>query len=210
MRFADVDAVTVDGFGTLVRLVDPVPALAQALRDHGFERAPDQVRAAFVAEVAYYKPRALTGRDADSLAALRLECARVFVEAADAGVPAESFVDAFMASIVLEPIPGALETVADLRRRGLEVAIVSNWDVGLEELLGHIGAAQLFTAIATTAEANAPKPDPAVFRLALERIAVQPDRAVHVGDEDEDEQGAMATGMHFAPAPLATAFEGWT
>jgi len=26
MRFADLDAVTVDGYGTLVRLVDPVPA----------------------------------------------------------------------------------------------------------------------------------------------------------------------------------------
>ena len=31
MRFAELDAVTVDGYGTLVRLVDPVPALARAL-----------------------------------------------------------------------------------------------------------------------------------------------------------------------------------
>jgi HAD superfamily hydrolase (TIGR01509 family) len=210
MRFADVDAVTVDGFGTLVRLVDPVPALGRALHDRGFERTTDQVRAAFVAEVSYYKPRALTGRDADTLAALRVDCARVFVEAADAEIPAESFVDAFMTSIVLQPIPGALETVADLRRRGIEVAVVSNWDIGLAELLEQIGAAQLFTAIVTTAEANAPKPNSAVFRLALDRLAVQPERAVHVGDEDEDEQGALAAGMLFAPAPLPSAFESWS
>ena len=35
-------------------------------------------------------------------------------------------------------------------------------------------------------------------------------RALHVGDEDEDEQGAAAAGVRFAPAPLATAFAGWS
>jgi HAD superfamily hydrolase (TIGR01509 family) len=210
MRFAELDAVTVDGFGTLVRLIDPVPTLAEALRERGLERNPEDVRRAFAAEVAYYKPRAATGRDAESLGALRLCCARVFLEAAGAELPAESFVEAFMASIVLEPMPGALETAVSLRQRGLEVAVVSNWDIGLAELLGRIGAASLFTAIVTTAEAGAPKPDPSVFRLALERLGVQPERSLHVGDEPEDEQGALAAGMRFAPAPFATAFEGWS
>jgi HAD superfamily hydrolase (TIGR01509 family) len=210
MRFAELDAVTVDGFGTLVRLLDPVPALEQALRERGLERSSDRVRAAFAAEVAYYRPRAATGRDVASLAALRLECARIFLESAGAELEAESFVDAFMSSIVPEPIPGAIETIEGLRARGLEIAVVSNWDIGLAELLERIGVASLFTAVATTAEAGAPKPDPAVFRLALERIGVEPGRALHVGDEPEDRQGAAAAGMRFAPAPLATAFEGWS
>ena len=68
MRFADLDAVTVDGFGTLVALVDPVPALDRALRERGIERSPDTVRAAFKAEVAYYRPNAVVGSDATSLA----------------------------------------------------------------------------------------------------------------------------------------------
>ncbi len=210
MRFAELDAVTVDGFGTLVGLADPVPVLAAALREHGFERDHAAVRKAFAAEVAFYKPRAATGRDPETLAALRLECARVFLEAAEADLPASSFVGAFMSSIVLEPMPGAIETLAGLRRRGLELAVVSNWDIGLAELLERIGADAHFTAVVTTAEAGAPKPDPAVFRLALERLGVEPGRALHVGDEPEDEQGAAAAGMRFAPAPLAAAFEGWT
>jgi HAD superfamily hydrolase (TIGR01509 family) len=210
MLFAELDAVTVDGYGTLVELVDPVPALARALSERGVERDAETVRRAFAAEVAYYRPRAATGRDPASLAALRLACTGVFLETAGAELAAEAFVDAFMASIVMRPLPGALETVAALRRRGLEVAVVSNWDVGLAEHLGRIGAAQLFTVVATTAEAGAPKPDPAVFRLALERLGVEPGRALHVGDEEEDERGAEAAGMRFAPAPLATAFEGWT
>jgi putative hydrolase of the HAD superfamily len=212
MRFAELDAVTVDGFGTLVQLVDPVPALARALRKLGIEREAGVVRHAFETEVAYYRPAAVNGRDPQSLAALRLECTRVFLGAANAGAEVEpgSFVDSFMGAIAFEPIPGALEMLAGLRSRGLELAVVSNWDVGLAEHLERIGAASLFSAIVTSADAGAAKPDPAVFRLALERLGVDQARALHVGDEPQDEEGALAAGMRFAHAPLATAFEGWT
>jgi FMN phosphatase YigB (HAD superfamily) len=36
---------------------------------------------------------------------------------------------------------------------------------------------------------------------------VRPERALHVGDSDSDEQGALAAGMQFAPAPLTQAVE---
>jgi putative hydrolase of the HAD superfamily len=210
MHFAELDAVTVDGYGTLVRLVDPVPALRQALGERGIECGDEAALAGFEAEVAYYRPNALQGRDAESLAALRLECTRIFLEGAGADLEPGSFVDPFMASIVMEPIKGAFETVRSLRARGLEVAVVSNWDIGLTEQLERLGLASLFTAIVTTAEAGAPKPEPAVFRLALEKLGVDPARALHVGDESGDEEGARAAGMRFAPTPLATAFTGWS
>jgi len=97
-----------------------------------------------------------------------------------------------------------------LLARGIEVGVVSNWDIGLTEQLERLGVASLFTAIVTTAEAGAPKPEPAVFRLALEKLGVDAGRAVHVGDEPGDEDGARAAGMQFAPTPLATAFAGWS
>jgi putative hydrolase of the HAD superfamily len=209
MRFAELDAVTVDGFGTLVQLLDPVPGLAASLAEREVDRDPETVRAAFRAEVAYYRPEALRGRDTESLAQLRRDCTRVFLEAAGADLEPESFVDDFMAAIRFEAVPGAIETLEGLRRRGLALAVVSNWDIGLSEHLGRIGADRLFATVVTSAEASAAKPDPAAFRLALERLAVQPARALHVGDEDEDRQGAAAAGMRFAPAPLDTAFEGW-
>jgi putative hydrolase of the HAD superfamily len=210
MRFAELDAVTVDGYGTLVRLVDPVPALQRALGEHGIDCDVEAARAGFEAEVAFYRPNALQGRDPESLAALRLECARIFLEGAGAELPAASFVDAFMSAIVLEPIEGAFDTVRALRARGLEVGVVSNWDIGLAEQLQRLGAETLFSTIVTTAEAGTPKPEPRVFRLALERLGVEAARALHVGDEPGDEEGARAAGMRFAPAPLATAFAGWT
>lgn len=210
MRFADLDAVTIDGYGTLVRLRDPVPLFLGQLERRGVESTPEAVQAGFAAEVAYYRPNALHGRDPESLAGLRLECTRIFLEGAGAGLEPESFVDAFMDSIVMEPIERAFEVVRALRARGLEVAVVSNWDIGLTEQLERLGVASLFTAIVTTAEAGAAKPEPAVFRLALEKMGVGAERALHVGDEPGDEDGARAAGMHFAPAPLATAFEGWS
>jgi putative hydrolase of the HAD superfamily len=210
MRFADLDAVTVDGYGTLVRLREPVPLFLEQLNSRGVESTAEAVTAGFAAEVAYYRPNALLGRDADSLAALRLECTRVFLEGAGVELEPGSFVEGFMASIVMEPIEGAFETVRGLRARGLEVAVVSNWDIGLTEQLERLGVAPLFTSIVTTAEAGAPKPEPAVFRLALERLGAAAGRALHVGDESGDEEGARAAGMQFAPAPLSTAFAGWS
>lgn len=210
MRFAELDAVTVDGFGTLVQLLDPVPSLVRSLADHGIERAPDAVRSAFRAEVAYYRPEALRGRDADSLAQLRSDCTRVFLDAAGAGIEPEEFVDDFMSSIRFEPVAGAIETLEQLRARGIDLAVASNWDIGLAEHLGRIGVDRLFSTVVTSAEAGAAKPDPGPFRLALERLQVDPARSLHVGDEDEDERGAQAAGMRFAPAPLRTVFAGWS
>ena len=115
----------------------------------------------------------MRGRDPDSLARLRCDCTRVFLDAAGVDLDAESFVDDFMASIRFEAIPGAIETLEKLRGRGLDLAVVSNWDVGLAEHLERLGAGHLFSAVVTSAEAGAAKPDPAVFRLALERLRVE-------------------------------------
>ena len=82
MRFAELDAVTVDGYGTLVRLAIPCPLSRRNCTSAAWIAGADAIRAGFAAEVAYYRPDALLGRDPDTLAALRLECARVFLEGA--------------------------------------------------------------------------------------------------------------------------------
>jgi putative hydrolase of the HAD superfamily len=209
MRFADLDAVTVDGYGTLLHLEDPVPSLVNALAAHGVEREAEAVRNAFAREVAHYKPRAHTGRDAGSLAALRKECVAVFLGAVGSSVPPQAFVDDFIGALVFSAAPSAPETLALLRGQGLKLAVVANWDCALP---GHLEAAGLdgyFDTVVTSARAGVAKPDPAIFRLALDELGVSPERALHVGDEPIDEEGARAAGLAFAPAPLASALEGW-
>jgi putative hydrolase of the HAD superfamily len=199
-----LDAVTVDAMGTLVELDDPAGRLREALAGRGVDRSRDAVRAAFEAEVAYYLPRTLEGRDEATLLDLRRRCTAVFLEHAGADLDPESFAPAFVEAIVFRPLPGARQALVRLRNAGLALACVSNWDASLAGHLERAGVAGLFDTVVSSAEAGAPKPDPAVFRLALDRLGTAPERTLHVGDEDADREGAAAAGLLFEPAPLAT------
>lgn len=205
MRPADLDAVTIDAYGTLVQLADPVPALTGGLRDLGVECDAAAVQRAFAKEVAYYREHSHEGRDDATLYELRRDCVAVILDDLGSGLDPGSFVEGFVEAMRFELLPRAGEAVERLRRLGLELAVVSNWDVGLREHLQGLGLDGV--TVVTSAEAGAPKPDPAVFLLALDQLGVRPERALHVGDSDADEDGAWAAGMHFAPAPLERAVE---
>lgn len=206
MRFADLDAVTLDAFGTIVTLPDPVPALLESLGEHGIEADRERVAAGFAAEGEHYRPRSLEGRDETTLAQLRLECTGVFLDAAGIDLEPTGFMDAYIAALRFELVPGTADAVNGLRRRGLGVAVVSNWDIALPDHLAELGLEHL--PVVTSASAGASKPDPAPFRLALQALGVRPERALHIGDGEADELGAKAAGMHFAWAPVAAALEG--
>ena len=200
MRIADLDAVTLDAYGTLVELDDPVGELE---RRTGAARA--DVEHAFGAEVEYYVAHLLDGRDEASLADLRLRCAAVFLRELRDRRPPESFVDELTASLRLRVLPGVREALGALRRRGLALAVVSNWDASLPARLDELGLD--VDAVVCAAELGALKPDPSLFRVALDRLGVRAERTLHVGDSPEDEAGARAAGIAFAPVPLAAAVE---
>lgn len=205
MRGMELDAVTIDAFGTLITLADPVGPLRAALAARDVARTYDEVRRAFAAEVAYYVPRSHEGRDEATLALLRRDCARVFLDAAGVELDAGEFAGAFVGSLVFEEAPGADQACRSLAAAGLRLAVVSNWDIGLAQHLADLGLDTLVETVVTSAEAGAPKPAPAVFELALARLGATPARAVHVGDAPADEEGARAAGMCFERAPLAEA-----
>ena len=201
----ELEAVTIDAYGTLVTLRDPVPELRAALKSRGILRSSDDVQRAFAAEVAFYVARSHEGRDEATLALLRRDCARVFLEALGAELDAEDFVTAFVSALTFAELPGARDACLELAAAGLRLAVVSNWDVGLHDHLAALGLHAVVDVVVTSAEAGAPKPAPAVFELALARLGVDAARAVHIGDAAADEEGATAAGLQFEPAPLADA-----
>ena len=127
MKAGDLDAVTLDAHGTLVRLADPVPALTNALSERGVERAPEAVLAGFQAEVAHYAPRASEGHDEESLARLQRECVGVFLEAVDADLAPDEFGPAYIGALHFDVLPGVVESLDRLQALGLELAVVANW-----------------------------------------------------------------------------------
>lgn len=197
--------MTIDAYGTLVTLHDPVPSLRSALRAHGVDRDAAAVARAFEAEVSYYVPRSHEGRDEATLALLRRDCAAVFLDAARAPVEPEVFAADFVASLRFREVPGAVEACRRLGGSGLRLAVVSNWDVGLHDQLAALRLDRLVDVVVTSAEAGAPKPAPRIWGLALERLGADAGRTVHVGDSRADAEGARAAGVRFEPAPLAEA-----
>jgi FMN phosphatase YigB (HAD superfamily) len=202
----ELEAVTIDAYGTLVTLRDPVSALRAALASRGVERSSADVQRAFEVEVAFYVVRSHEGRDDATLALLRRDCARVFLEALEAELDPGDFAPAFVSSLSFAELPGARAACLELTAAGLRLAVVSNWDIGLRDHLGALRLDAVVDTIVTSAEAGTPKPAPAVFQLALARLGVDDAaRAVHIGDAAADEEGAKAAGLRFEPAPLADA-----
>ena len=173
-RAAGLDAVTIDAFGTLVELENPVARLQAALAERGVERDERSVAAAFAAEVEYYLVHKGEGRDDATLADLRERCAGVFLAGVAPDLDAEEFAPAFVGRARL-PSRSKASSVAlgRLRRAGLELACVTNWDVGIAEQLEEAGLAQFLSAVVSSAETGAEKPDPRVFAEALARLGVQ-------------------------------------
>jgi phosphoglycolate phosphatase len=204
MKAAELDAVTLDAHGTLVTLADPVPALTSVLSERGVERTPETVLAGFRTEVAHYAPRAGEGHDEESLARLQRECAGVFLEAVDADLDPEEFAPAYVGALHFDVLPGVLDSLERLRALGLELAVVANWDLSLQRLLGEIGLDRYFNLVVHAAH----KPAPDGLLRALATLHIEPARALHVGDDGGDRKAAAAAGMLFAPAPVSVAVAG--
>ena len=79
---------------------------------------------------------------------------------------------------------------------GLVLAIVSNFEAWLEDLLGLLGVRDRFPVRVISGREGVEKPDPRIFELALERLALDAADAMYVGDNPEfDVVPATALGM---------------
>lgn len=88
------------------------------------------------------------------------------------------------------------DALARLRAAGLRLGVVSNSDGRAEEALAAAGLRDYFDVVIDSTLAGVEKPDPAIFRAALDALGVPPAQALYVGDLYEvDVIGARAAGM---------------
>jgi REG-2-like HAD superfamily hydrolase len=83
--------------------------------------------------------------------------------------------------------PDALPTLHELERRGYRLGVVSNWEDWLEELLISLEVAHLFQFAVVSGVEMVAKPDPGIYRRALELSGADPREVVHVGDSVEND-----------------------
>jgi putative hydrolase of the HAD superfamily len=92
--------------------------------------------------------------------------------------------------------PDAQPTLERLRRTDLTLGLISNFEEWLERLLEALDVARFFDVTVISGIEGVEKPDPAIFRLALERAGVTAERSLYVGDNPTfDVEAARAVGM---------------
>jgi putative hydrolase of the HAD superfamily len=88
------------------------------------------------------------------------------------------------------------ETLSALRQAGLRLGLLTNRDKPVNEELAQWGLSDYFDMALTAGEVSAWKPDPLIFRHALERMAADPAASLYVGDNYyADIVGAQRAGM---------------
>lgn len=89
-----------------------------------------------------------------------------------------------------------LATMALLKKDNFTIGLLTNATRRAVSVNTELGLQPFLDFIVTSEEAGVEKPDPAIFRLALDKAGVKADEAVHVGDQYEiDIAGARATGI---------------
>jgi putative hydrolase of the HAD superfamily len=92
--------------------------------------------------------------------------------------------------------PDALPALHELAAGGYTLGVVSNFESWLLTLLDRLGVAPLMSVVVVSGVEGIEKPDPKIFRLALDKLDVAPERAVYVGDNPRiDVEPALALGM---------------
>lgn len=94
------------------------------------------------------------------------------------------------------PRPGAMETLTELRRRGVPIALVSMCAPDTPEHWHASELAPLVDVTVFSSEVGLRKPDPAIYRYATERLEVDPAACLYCGEGAYGElSGAEALGM---------------
>jgi putative hydrolase of the HAD superfamily len=84
-----------------------------------------------------------------------------------------------------------------LRAAGLKTAVVSNANGTVCDHFERLGLAAYFDQILDSRVEGVEKPNPMIFRRALERLRADPERSVHLGDlYYVDVVGARAAGVN--------------
>ena len=92
--------------------------------------------------------------------------------------------------------PAMLDWQLAIKQRGLLTAIVSNMgDTVHEHMVSELGWLSRFDVLVWSYQLGIAKPDPAIYRYALEKLGTQPAETLFIDDKAENVEAAVALGM---------------
>ncbi len=207
MPVRQIKAVFFDAVGTLIETRGSVGEIyGRVAREFGFEAEPRILRQNFESSFRRQPPLAFpAGTPEAALIELEKGWWRNLVRAVFDGLgPFPRFEEFF--DEIFERFRGrefwrvysdVAPALAELKRRGLKLGVISNFDSRLYDALMACELDRFFDSVHVSTRAGAAKPDPAIFQAALNYHAVEAPQSWHVGDSlREDVEGAMAAGVN--------------
>ncbi|MDQ3982758.1 MAG: HAD-IA family hydrolase [Actinomycetota bacterium] len=90
----------------------------------------------------------------------------------------------------------AIPTLEDLRSRGIRLGVISNFESWLGVMLERLGITEFFDVLAISGDLGWEKPDPRIFKWAMDEAGAEPHECLHVGDSPNfDAVPAAELGM---------------
>lgn len=124
-------------------------------------------------------------------------CKELNVSAADNKVEEATSIRLNSAIHDMKVDKGGTEVVSHLKSKGYKVALISNCSPDVPILWEGLPFARLFEATVFSCLVGLQKPDPRIYRLAAEKLHVESESCLYIGDGDGDElAGAASAGMH--------------
>ncbi|MBB4304643.1 2-haloacid dehalogenase [Rhodobium orientis] len=110
------------------------------------------------------------------------------------------------------PIPESVDLLEALHRNGVPLYSITNFSSDtFAETKARFPFLSLFRDIVVSAEEGLGKPDPRLFRLAVDRFGIEPQRSLFIDDVAANVEGARSVGLQAvqftSPAALRADFE---
>ena len=195
-----------DSYGTLVEMDDFYGRLHAGFDRLGVQASLDAVKNAAHREMLFYMSHARFAVDWPSYEKIRLQCAGELIASLheqNIKIAASKDAVAHMIgeSIVFRALPGARETLAVLKERGVRLAVVSNWDYRLSHALEETRLLHFFDFVLSSAQARSEKPGREIFERGVEMARrfvpqLKARDCFYVGDHyEKDVLGARSAGL---------------
>ena len=192
--FSGIRAVTFDVGGTLI---EPWPSVgsvyAQVAARHGVEVAAEALDRQFA--LAWAARKNFRYRLSDWSELVR----QTFVGLSAAPPSASLFDDLYSHFATAAPwrmFDDVKPCLRELKRRGLKLGIISNWDDRLRPLLRELQLDNYFDSIVVSGPGGTQKPEAEIFQAAAAQLDTRPEAILHIGDSaSEDVAGARAAGL---------------
>lgn len=191
-----IDVVVFDAVGTLI---EPTPAVSEvyfkAGRRAGSLLTRDDIRERFARQFAERSSELRTSEELEELFWRRVVAA-IFDDVADVSRCFEELHAHFAQPSAWRVNPDVDSLLPELRRRGVTLAVASNFDRRLHGILDSQIELSRISLRVISSELGWRKPHAEFFRNLLHRVGASPERVLMVGDDyDRDILPARAAGM---------------